>query len=112
MKRKIYLLGSLLVLCALASFLLFSSFSPQDTPARYASMKTFEYAAVFDSKIVIVYENGQIEEIELEKAKKQDNIISNLRKINETINALSKKGYRLVSSSGEMTFMSYVFEKR
>jgi uncharacterized membrane protein YcaP (DUF421 family) len=110
MKNKIIVFAIALLL--VVSTLVLSAFAPQEAHSKYITMKTFEYEAIFESKIVIVYENGQMEEFDLEKAKKQANIINNMRKINETFNTLGKKGYRLVSSSGEMTSMTYVFEKK
>jgi|GEM_PF-4208517 len=111
MKLKAMSFGIIIGAALTAIVLTLSSFAPQETSARYAMMKTYEYAAMYDSKIIIVYENGEVEEIMLEKAK-YSNFAINMQKINETLNRLSKKGYKMISSSGEVTFGCYIFEKK
>jgi hypothetical protein len=66
---------------------------------NYATMRTIESALGNFSKIMIVYEDGKTEEIALERSA-STNLLNNAILINNSINAISSKGYELVSSHG------------
>jgi hypothetical protein len=84
---------------AIISVVLLSSFLPGEGTTRYLTVRTIEfYAGMFDSKIVVVDENGDIKEHDLEKMRSKT-LGENARRINTVLNDLSKKGYELVSSS-------------
>lgn len=79
---------------------------------NYATMRTIESALGNFSKIMIVYEDGKTEEIALERST-TNNLLNNAIVINNTINAISSKGYELVSSHGIGDQVStYTFVKK
>jgi len=79
---------------------------------NYATMRTIESALGNFSKIMIVYEDGKTEEIVLERSA-STNWLNNSIVINNTINAISNKGYELVSSHGLGDQVStYTFVKK
>ncbi|MCC6684551.1 MAG: hypothetical protein IT247_05730 [Bacteroidia bacterium] len=107
--------GKLLVaVLAMIAFVSFSSFSTQEpSGSKYVTLRIYEQAkgSVWDSKIVIAYENGKTEEMELGTLK-PDNFVANAIKINETINTISAKGYTLLSVSGALNISTYTFVKK
>lgn len=79
------------------------------------TMRTLESASMVDNGIMIVYENGKVEKIELSKLTARDHT-QNLLIINETINRLQSSGYRLISTAGGgdglgSIITTYTFEK-
>lgn len=79
---------------------------------NYATMRTIESALGNFSKIMIVYEDGKTEEIALERST-TNNLLNNAIVVNNTINAISSKGYELVSSHGIGDQVStYTFVKK
>ena len=92
-------------------FLLIASFRPQDDSPRYVTLNTYEFNSAFRSKIVIIFENAEVEEIALEKPDKEKNIHSNAMKLHETINMLTHRGYKLLSATKDMNYGHYLFEK-
>jgi len=67
-----------------------------------------------DSFIIIVDENGQQETIDLEKLNKKTTV-TNAVKINNTLNSIVDKGYKLVSTAGGgdvyIIYTTYTFVK-
>jgi hypothetical protein len=112
MKTKFIFIGIVAFAAGLCAIFSLSSFTSQADGPQYTTMKVLEYSAIYDPRILIVYENGKTEEIDLEKPKNSGNITNNVRKINETLNKLSKKGYHLHSFTGELNFATYLFEKK
>jgi len=104
-----------IVLFAIVSFFALSSFlkAPEEKK-QYATLRVFEpYAgsASFDARIIIVFEDGKVEEIDIDKFK-SSNLAANTKKINETINQVSNKGYELISvSSGNCTTYTFLKNK-
>ncbi len=77
-----------------------SAFKRTGTGNKYLTIRTIEvFNGLWDSKIVTLYEDGKIEEIELEKFRSR-NFSENSKKINDAINNAANKGYTLVSSGG------------
>jgi hypothetical protein len=79
--------------------------------AKYLTMRTFQAVMGGGSKILIVYEDGKTEEIELEKYS-VGNMLPNSVKINQAVNYLSDKGYELSTVTGAETSSLYVFIKK
>lgn len=88
----------------------------------YATMRVFDCnkgvgmgGGYLPAKIVIVYEDGSTEEVELQSYNEK-NEIENLKRINETLNRLKNKGYFLISQSttGEQgsLIIDYTFLKQ
>lgn len=79
------------------------------------TMRTAEVMnGLYDNSITIVYEDGKVEKIELVKIKMND-FSPNLVVINENLNKIKSKGYKLISTAeggGDGIFMTtYTFEK-
>jgi hypothetical protein len=85
--------------------------SQQSTKNKYLTMRTYQAAVGNGSKILIVYEDGRSEEIELEKYT-VSNFLPNTIKINNALNDLSKGGYELVSVTGAELVSLYTFVKK
>ena len=83
----------------------------QGSGNKYLTMRIFQAAIGGGSKIMIVYEDGKTEEIELEKYA-VGNFLPNTVKINQTINDLSNKGYELFSVTGAEMLSLYTFVKK
>lgn len=104
-----------IALFAIISFFALSSFlnSPNEKK-QYATLRVFEpYAgsASFDARIIIAYEDSKVEEIDIDKFK-SSNLAANTKKINETVNAVSGKGYELISVTSGAISTTYTFEKK
>ena len=84
--------------------------SQQSNGNKFLTMRTFQ-AFGKGSKIMIVYEDGKTEEIELEKYA-VDNFLPNTVKINQAINNISNKGYELFSVTGAEMVSLYTFVKK
>jgi hypothetical protein len=92
--------------------LLTSAFNKQQGSGnKYLTMRTFQAAMGGSSKIMIVYEDGKTEEIELEKYS-VSNFLPNTVKINKAINDISNKGYELFSVTGAEMVSLYTFIKK
>lgn len=77
---------------------------------KYATLRISE-AGDSNSKMAVVYENGKIEEFEMDSwGSKTFN--SNSLKINQALNMLASKGYDLVSSTGGDYMTNYTFVKK
>jgi hypothetical protein len=102
-----------LTACGLLLFLLaaFASNNPQPTGNKYLTMRTFEASMGGSSKIMIIYEDGTTEELDLDKYR-IDNMLPNAVKINQAINKIAGKGYEFVSSSGGEYTSLYTFVKK
>jgi len=89
-------------------FLTVTAFRSGGSASQFATMTVWELpgGAIYDSKILIIYEDGKTEEIEL-KASKPNNWVFNKTKIVETLNNMSAKGYELFSVDNS----NYVFKK-
>lgn len=90
-----------------------SSFNTATINKNYLTVRVIEATVGSASKIVIVNEKNEKEEVALERAKPDPGI--NMPLITETINSISAKGYNLVSSSGGgdnyVIISTYIFEK-
>ena len=88
----------LLALIATSLFILTSFVTPQ-TDGGLVTVRTLEVSnGIWDSKICIVYEDGKTEDVVLQKFR-DHTFNPNTVKINEVLNKLIGKGYKLVSSS-------------
>ena len=74
----------------------FNSSKSQQAGGKYLSMRTME--GMLDNKLIVAYEDGRIEEIELARSKPA-NVGENLKKITAKINMLSGQGYELIATS-------------
>ena len=103
----------ILFLSLSAILLVCLAFSNQSNEQKnYATMRTIESTLGNFSKIMIVYEDRKTEEIALERSA-TNNLLNNAIVINNTINAISSKGYELVSSHGIGDQVStYTFVKK
>lgn len=93
----------------------FKSSKTQQPGGKYLSMRTMEsggWGPLPDNKIIIAYEDGRVEEIELGKSK-PSGIGENMKKITAKINVLSGQGYELISTSGtDQWTTTYTFVKK
>jgi hypothetical protein len=107
----------LVLLAAILSVFLLSSFLTQESEVKYLTVKTIEfYGGVFDSKITVVDEMGKTEEYGLEKLRSK-NLADNTKTINAVFNSLSKKGYTLVNSTSagfgtDGLLNTFIFERK
>jgi hypothetical protein len=99
------------VISAIAAFFLLTSFlNHQQAQNKYLTLWTTQGG--LDTKIVIVYEDGNTEEIDLDKFKPSSHT-SNAKKINEAINSVANKGYELIAMSGtDLVTNTYIFVKK
>jgi hypothetical protein len=93
----------------ICSIILISSFTGQTSGTNYAIMRTMEVA--HGPKIILAYD-GKTEVIALKTRTFEEDVLSNILKINQTINMLSSKGYELVAQSGDVYTMTYSFVKK
>lgn len=102
----------ILAISAIILFFLFTSaLNKQEiNDDKYVTMRVTEGGRGWAS-IIIVYPDGQSDEIEL-NVHHIDNVKPNTLKINQTINSISKKGYELVSSTGYGATTFYTFVKK
>jgi hypothetical protein len=95
--------------------LLVFSFKQSSPGYKYLTLRTIEIPAggyPYEPSIIIIYEDGQSEQIQLGKFK-ESNFLSNTKKINETINVIANKGYELFSVSGnDIMTSTYIFIKK
>ena len=113
MKNKIVFFGVAAMLLCAVSLMIFSSFKPQDTAPQYVTLIALTQSPVNEPKVLIIYENNSTEEIELNKKVGSQKVkIENAVKIHETINMLSHKGYKMVSSVAFPEYVSFVFDRR
>lgn len=75
-----------------------TSFKMLGTESKYATMRVYESNNT-KGKIVIVYEDGKMEEIEL-NIWTFKHMSDNSVKINQTLNNIASKGYDLVAITG------------
>lgn len=105
----------LILLSAILSFFTLSSFFTQQSGNKYLTIRTIEVInGIWDSKIVIMFEDGKVEEIELEKFRSR-NFTDNSKKIHDALNYVAGKGYTLISSSSgngdAVIITSFIFTK-
>ena len=108
--KTIYPFIAGVALCAASLFL--TSFVQTDETPSYASVNTYETGGP-GSKILVVYENSTTEEIELDKVASAGKVFSNTQKIQETLNLMTHKGYRLVTAVTRVSGMTtFLFQKK
>ena len=85
---------------------------------KYATMRVYETSInsglAKSSKIIIVYENGQVEEVKLE-GMRLTNSNENIKIINAKVNELATKGYELISVTGygnDINITTYTFKMK
>lgn len=66
---------------------------------------------LLSDKIIIHYENGTSETINLEGDGKKA-LANHLQKTHDTMNMLTHKGYRVVQTYASGNLVSYIFEKK
>jgi len=117
----------MLVLTGIMAVILVSllvSFTPKATPGigDIATIRIYESADDFTSKIIISYDNFQHEEIDLwgYRQKYVDEWFDNLDTIAATMNRFKRKGYDIISSSSagdissfnDQQLTTYILEKK
>lgn len=118
MKTKNYLLSGLLSVLVIAGIYGFTNTKKaNDAGDGLVSMRVSEQYSPMggDKSITIVYPDGKEESIDLERTKSSD-VGRNLKKINEVLNKIKSKGYKLITASssnfGDAGFIvDYTFEK-
>ena len=115
MKDKlIKLLPALLLMIIIV--MAFAAFKPAPQPAvnKYATLTFWEPPnSLYKSEIIIIYEDGKTEEIDLTMAKNTKTAVENTQKLNETINTVCNKGYKIVcvTSRAGGFLTTYTLEK-
>jgi hypothetical protein len=114
-KSNLVLAGSIMSLIIILASSFNKDNAQSESKGKYATMRTLEgggMTLLTDNKIVIVYEDGKIEEIELAKSK-SSNVTENIKKINDQLNIMSSRGYELFATSGtDMFTTTYTFIKK
>ena len=97
----------------LVSFVATSSVNGEDE--KLLTMRVLEASAGLASQIVIVDENGKMENISLEKTITKDPFLNTV-KINKTLNRITEDGYKLATTAmcGDQNFIitTYTFVKK
>lgn len=113
--KRIQLKFGIFALAAIVSAMFLSSFTTEGTGGVLTVRMLEIYSGNWDSKIIIVNEKGEVEEIMLEKFR-SENMTPNTQTLNETINRIKKSGYELLETTGgagDAVFIStYTFEKK
>lgn len=114
--KKVMRLPILAGLAILAA-LVFGFTAKKEQEKGIATMRTVETmnGIAWANSITIAYADGVVEKIDLKKMKTSDQP-QNIALINENLNKITSKGYRLISTNGsslaEGIFMTtYLFEK-
>jgi len=97
-------------LALVSVFFIGSSFNRSEAGNKYATMRTFE-GAMGSAAIVIVYDDGRTEDLDLGSLK-GSNMLPNSVKINNAINSIAAKGYELVSTCAGDYVATYTFVKK
>lgn len=102
---------------AILAALVFGFTAKKEQEKSIATMRTVESmnTLVGANNITIAYADGVVEKIDLKRTKISDQT-QNIALINENLNKITSKGYRLISTNGstlvEGIFMTtYLFEK-
>lgn len=111
MKKKLILITAVIF----AMIFAFGFTNKTETGGGILTMRTSEVMnGIWDNSITIVYEDGKVEKIELERLRMGD-LSKNLIVINNHLNKIKSKGYRLIStaegSSEGFIMTTYTFEK-
>lgn len=88
-----------------------TAFSQQGGGERYLTMRVVEAGFGSKLKITICDESGKSEEQVYNKIT-QDSQLQQTEHVNQAINELARKNYRLVSATGGDSYSTYIFEKR
>ena len=113
MKKKSYLITTL---AFVTMMVIFGFTDKSQSNGGILTMRVSEcISALGDNSITIVYEDGKVEKVELKRLRVRD-LSKNLVVINENLNKIKSKGYRLNSTSqggGMNSFIltTYTFEK-
>jgi len=107
--------GLIAIAAVLLSFV--SNSAGNEGNKKFLTVKVVETQGGLGSFMMVVDENGKQETIELEKlAAKKAPFINNAIMINNTLNKIGDKGYKLVSQSGGgdqfCIFTTYTFIKQ
>jgi hypothetical protein len=105
-----------ITLCAISGFFILNAFKNEANPAKYLTLKVVEQPGLAsNSFMVIVDEEGKMEEMLFEKAK-IDNIAPNTIVVTKKINEISAKGYEIVgvtnATNGGLLIGTYTFQKK
>lgn len=109
MKTNLFKSGIVLTALIL-TLILSSSFNSPSEGGSYLTMQVCSGQGGF-AKIIVIYEDGKAEETDLPNLK-PGNITEIYTKVNQTLNALSKKGYTLQAVCGGDYFSTYTFLKK
>jgi hypothetical protein len=112
-KSKV-LIASLSLICLFFVVSAFKATQSQQAGNKYLTLRTYEsgLSAVISPMIAIVYDDGNTETITLERPSNPAKALANVKKINETINLISAKGYELVTTCGSDIQTTYTFIKK
>lgn len=94
-----------------AAVFLFASFKQNDETPSYVTLNTWE-SPIGTSKLVIIYENGTVEETPLDNVSGAKSWQVNAMKIHEMVNMLTHKGYRISTAVSKGSSCTYHFEKK
>lgn len=112
MKKKSYLITIIALVVMIA---VFGFTNKSESNGGILTMRTSEVMnGLWDNSITIVYEDGKVEKVELKKLKMGD-LSQNLILINENLNKIKSKGYKLISTAEggaeDIIMTTYTFEK-
>ncbi|MDR2010314.1 MAG: hypothetical protein LBQ22_07520 [Bacteroidales bacterium] len=99
--KKFMIIAGIIVIAVL-SLSLVSTSTGNEEAEKFLTVKVVEtQGAAISSFIIIVDENGKQETVELTKlATKRDIFCDNVIQVNQTLNSIGEKGYKLVGQSG------------
>ena len=114
-KKIMSVVGLIAITVVLLSFV--SNSAGNEGNEKFLTVKVVETQGNLGGFMMIVDENGKQETIELEKlAAKKAPFVNNVIMINNTLNKIGDKGYKLVSQSGGgdqfCIFTTYTFVKQ
>ena len=115
MKNKlIKLLPALLLMIIIVMVVAAFKPAPQTGGNKYATLTFWEPTSNFyKTEIIITYEDGKTEEMELPRPSGAKSAVENNQKVNETINTICNKGYKIVCVTSRFAgiMTTYTLEK-
>jgi hypothetical protein len=94
-----------------AAVISLTAFKQKDETPSYVTLNTWE-SPMGSSKLLIIYENGTVEETPLDNVSGAKGWQANAMKIHEMVNMLTHKGYRISTVVSKGSSCTYHFEKK